>query len=69
MTTTSAPPLALAAAARSLAAEAVALQARVTELRGTLALLDLRMRSVSDSLRRLRDAGAGYPPAPPSPGP
>ncbi|MEV1023267.1 hypothetical protein [Streptomyces sp. NPDC050264] len=57
------------AAAQSLAAEAVALQARITELRDALALVDLQMWSVTDSLRRLRGIGAEYVPARPSPGP
>ncbi|MFH8561447.1 hypothetical protein [Streptomyces sp. NPDC017988] len=63
MTTISETPLALAAAARSLAEEAVALQARITELRDTLALLDLHIESVSASLHRFRGVGAEHPPA------
>ncbi|KUL52417.1 hypothetical protein [Streptomyces sp. NRRL S-1521] len=63
MTTLTETPLDLAAAVQSLAAEAVALQARITELRDTLALLDLRRGSVSDSLHRFRGIGAEHAPA------
>ncbi|WP_372349511.1 hypothetical protein [Streptomyces sp. KL116D] len=59
MTTTSDIPLDLAAAARTLAAEATALQARVTELRDALALLDLQMEFVAASLHRLRSDAPG----------
>ncbi|MFJ9131269.1 hypothetical protein ACIRJS_45050 [Streptomyces sp. NPDC102340] len=62
MTTTSETPLAVAVAAQSLTAEAAALQARITELRGTLALLDLQMESVSDSLHRLRGVDTEHVP-------
>ncbi|MFD8565472.1 hypothetical protein [Streptomyces sp. NPDC059639] len=70
MTTTSETPLALAAAAQSLAAEAAALQTRIVELRDTLALLDLQMESVADSLHRLRGVDTEHVPASarPSPG-
>ncbi|MFJ6381266.1 hypothetical protein ACIQI7_14885 [Kitasatospora sp. NPDC092039] len=58
LTTVPGTPPALAVVARSLAAEAVALQARAAEPRRTFALLGHRMRSVPDSLQRLRDVGA-----------
>ncbi|GAA2297856.1 hypothetical protein OKJ48_42585 [Streptomyces kunmingensis] len=65
MITTSEPtPLAVTAAARSLAAEAVSLQARITELRRSLALLDEQIGTKADTLRRLRSVERGeVPPA------
>ncbi|MFJ8024750.1 hypothetical protein [Streptomyces sp. NPDC096311] len=67
MTTTSPAPLSVADLARSLAAEAVSLTAHISELRGTLALLDVQMQSVSDALRQLRAAAAEKAPASPHP--
>lgn len=67
MTSTTETPLAVAATAQSLAAEAISLRSHITELRQTLALLDLQMQSVSDTLHRLRAVSAED--APPSPNP
>ncbi|MFI8438116.1 hypothetical protein ACIGJO_31115 [Streptomyces sp. NPDC079020] len=64
-------PRAAAATAQSLAAEAFSLQSRITDLRRSLALLNVQMQSVSDTLLRLRAVSSGDAlPAPvPSPGP
>lgn len=65
MTTTSPTPLSVADLAQSLAAEAVSLTARISELRGTLALLDVQMQSVSGALKQLRAAEAEKAPVSP----
>ncbi|MEV5204715.1 hypothetical protein ACIOZL_17400 [Streptomyces sp. NPDC087769] len=71
MTSTSETPLPVAATAQSLATEAITLQSRITDLRSTLALLDLQIQSVSDALHRLRTVSdEDAPPLPnPSHGP
>ncbi|WP_326763758.1 hypothetical protein OG978_03630 [Streptomyces sp. NBC_01591] len=60
MTSISQAPLVVAATVQSLAAEAISLQARITELRESLVLLDLQIRSMSDTLHRLRAVGAEH---------
>ncbi|MEV5676671.1 MULTISPECIES: hypothetical protein [unclassified Streptomyces] len=62
MTSTSDTPLAVAATAQSLAAEAFSLQSRIADLRERLALLNLQMQAVSDTLHRLRAVGSGEAP-------
>jgi prefoldin subunit 5 len=68
-TTPESTPPAVAAAVQSLAAEAVTLQARITELRHNLALLDRQMRSVSHALQRLRAVDAEQVSPSPHPSP
>ncbi|MEE1736001.1 hypothetical protein [Streptomyces sp. BE147] len=62
-------PLAVAATAQSLAAEAFSLQSRITDLRRSLALLNVQMQSVSDTLHRLRAVSSENALPSPSPSP
>ncbi|GCD99183.1 hypothetical protein EHYA_06896 [Embleya hyalina] len=57
MTTNSRDRLALEDTVRSLTAEAVELEARVTELRRALTGIDERMRTVFDALDRFSRSG------------